>query len=64
MEAMVAAIEANDIHPVIDEKRFSMDQARDAFHFLVSLALSLDECFLTISYGLSGKPWEPWQSRH
>ena len=37
MEEMVAAIEANDIHPILDKESFSLAQAKDAFvHFVSS----------------------------
>lgn len=36
MEDMVAAIEANDIHPVVDPEVFSLDQAKEAYQYLVS----------------------------
>jgi D-arabinose 1-dehydrogenase-like Zn-dependent alcohol dehydrogenase len=38
MEDMVAAIEANNIHPVVDDKSFLLDKAKDAFHYFVSLS--------------------------
>ncbi|KAJ5116831.1 Polyketide synthase enoylreductase [Penicillium angulare] len=34
MEDMIQAIEANDIHPIVDEKVFALDQARDAYDHL------------------------------
>ncbi|KAK1752839.1 hypothetical protein QBC47DRAFT_387222 [Echria macrotheca] len=34
MEAMVAAIEANNIHPVVDNKIFSLEQAKDAYEYM------------------------------
>ncbi|CEJ56881.1 Putative Zinc-binding oxidoreductase [Penicillium brasilianum] len=34
MRDMVRAIEANDIHPVVDEKVFSLDQTRDAYDYM------------------------------
>ncbi|KAI0438641.1 hypothetical protein F4803DRAFT_565113 [Xylaria telfairii] len=33
MEDMVAAIEVNDIHPVIDSKVFSLEQAKEAYEY-------------------------------
>ena len=36
MKDMIRAIEANDIHPVVDEKVFTLDQARKAYDFMVS----------------------------
>lgn len=36
MRDMVRAIEANDIHPVMDEKVFTLDQTRDAYEYMVS----------------------------
>ncbi|KAK7934771.1 NAD(P)-binding protein [Apiospora marii] len=34
MEEMVAAIEANDIHPVVDKAQFSLEQAREAYDYM------------------------------
>ncbi|KAI0127121.1 hypothetical protein BJ170DRAFT_695490 [Xylariales sp. AK1849] len=34
MEDMVAAIEANDIHPVVDKNVFALDKARDAYEYM------------------------------
>ena len=36
MEDMVAAIEANDIHPLVDAKSFLLDEAKEAFDYFVS----------------------------
>jgi NADPH:quinone reductase-like Zn-dependent oxidoreductase len=36
MEEMVAAIESNNIHPVVDKTVFSFDKARDAYEYMVS----------------------------
>lgn len=36
MRDMIRAIEANDIHPVVDEKVFTLDQAREAYDYMVS----------------------------
>jgi NADPH:quinone reductase-like Zn-dependent oxidoreductase len=33
-EDMNAAIEANDIHPVVDEKVFSLDEVKDAYQYM------------------------------
>ncbi|KAI0432441.1 hypothetical protein F5Y09DRAFT_144408 [Xylaria sp. FL1042] len=33
MEDMVAAIEANDIHPVLDSKTFTLEQAKEAYEY-------------------------------
>lgn len=46
MEEMVAAIEANDIHPVVDEKSFALTEAKDAFiHFVrYSTLFDLHSC--------------------
>ncbi len=45
MEEMCRAIEANDIHPVVDKKVFPIDQAREAYEYMVggdhSVTLSL-----------------------
>ncbi|KAI1504023.1 putative zinc-containing alcohol dehydrogenase [Biscogniauxia marginata] len=34
LQDMVAAVEANDIHPVLDSKVFSLDQVRDAYEYM------------------------------
>ncbi|KAI0870462.1 hypothetical protein GGS24DRAFT_102245 [Hypoxylon argillaceum] len=34
MEDMVAAIEANDIHPVLDSRVFSLEQAKEAYAYM------------------------------
>lgn len=36
MRDMIRAIEANDIHPVVDEKVFALEQARAAYEYMVS----------------------------
>ncbi len=36
MEDMVSAIEANDIHPVLDAKVFTLEQAKEAYEYQVS----------------------------
>lgn len=36
MRDMIRAIEANDIHPVVDEKVFSLGEVREAYDFMVS----------------------------
>ena len=36
MNDMVKAIEANDIHPMVDEKVFTLEQAREAYEYMVS----------------------------
>lgn len=38
MEDMVAAIEANDIHPVVDEKVFTLEETKDAYNYMVSVS--------------------------
>ncbi|KAJ5632419.1 hypothetical protein N7490_008758 [Penicillium lividum] len=35
MRDMIRAIEANDIHPVVDEKVFSLDQTREAYEHMI-----------------------------
>ena len=35
MEEMVNAIEANDIHPIIDHRVFGFEEVRDAFNYVV-----------------------------
>lgn len=48
MRDMVRAIEANDIHPVVDDKLFNLDQAKEAYEYMVSglfvIPLKLVEC--------------------
>ncbi|POS74176.1 menadione-induced gene-6 [Diaporthe helianthi] len=34
LEAMIAAIEANDIHPVLDKTVFSLEQAKEAYEYM------------------------------
>ncbi|KAL4878468.1 hypothetical protein BJY04DRAFT_113243 [Aspergillus karnatakaensis] len=34
MQDMVKAVEASDIHPVVDEKVFTLDQAREAYEYM------------------------------
>lgn len=41
MEDMVAAIEANDIHPVMDKTSFTLETAKDAYEYMVSFPHSL-----------------------
>lgn len=36
MEDMMAAIEANNIHPVVDKQVFTLEKARDAYDYMVS----------------------------
>ena len=36
MEDMVVAMEANNIHPVMDEKVFNLETAREAYEYMVS----------------------------
>ena len=43
MRDMIRAIEANDIHPVVDEKVFPLDQAREADEHQVRMNL----CWIT-----------------
>lgn len=38
MQDMIRAIEANDIHPVVDEKVFTLDQSRKAYEYMVRTA--------------------------
>ncbi len=33
MEEMVQAIESNDIHPVVDEKVFDFEKAKEAYQY-------------------------------
>lgn len=34
LEDMVRCVEANDIHPVVDEKIFTLDQAKEAYQYM------------------------------
>ena len=36
MRDMIRAIEANDIHPVVDDKVFTLEKAREAYEYMVS----------------------------
>jgi NADPH:quinone reductase-like Zn-dependent oxidoreductase len=36
MNDMIRAIEANNIHPVVDAKVFTLDQAKEAYEYMVS----------------------------
>jgi NADPH:quinone reductase-like Zn-dependent oxidoreductase len=36
MEDMIAVVEANDIHPVLHHKTFTLDQTREAYDYMVS----------------------------
>lgn len=45
MRDMVRAIEANDIHPVMDEKVFSLDQTKEAYEYMVSSSLPFCEAY-------------------
>lgn len=38
MEDMVAAIEVNDIHPVVDQKVFKFEESREAYQYMVSIS--------------------------
>lgn len=38
MNDMIRAIEVNDIHPVLDEKVFTLEQTREAYDYMVSAA--------------------------
>lgn len=40
MRDMIRAIEANDIHPVVDEKVFTLAEARKAYEYMVSQCFS------------------------
>jgi D-arabinose 1-dehydrogenase-like Zn-dependent alcohol dehydrogenase len=39
MEEMVAAMEEHDIHPVVDDKVFTLEQAKEAYEYMVSSVL-------------------------
>ena len=54
MNDMVKAIEANDIHPVVDEKVFTLEQVREAYEYMVSLVF-LD--LLHAGYVLTVMQW-------
>jgi NADPH:quinone reductase-like Zn-dependent oxidoreductase len=53
MEDMMAAVEVNNIHPVVDEQVFSFDTARDAYDYMVSWPWRWDVsvCVLTAHSG-------------
>lgn len=41
MQDMIRAVEANNIHPVVDQKIFSLEQTRDAYEYMVRLPLPI-----------------------
>lgn len=49
MEDMVRAIEVNGIRPVVDKEVFTLDKAREAYEYMVSLpsSPSTDDILLT-----------------
>jgi hypothetical protein len=47
MEEMCAAIEANDIHPVVDKKVFPMAEVKQAYEYMVS-ANSLPKLYVSL----------------
>lgn len=54
MRDMVRAIEANDIHPVVDDKVFSLDQTRDAYDYMVSCSASVRRGFMLTGWNPVG----------
>lgn len=48
MQDMIRAIEANDIHPVIDEKVFGLKEAREAYDYMVGCPIVY---FISIKLG-------------
>lgn len=57
MRDMIRAIEANDIHPVVDNKVFTLEKAREAYEYMVS---RLDVNF---SWSCINR-MEQWAQRH
>lgn len=53
MEDMCRAIEANDIHPVVDKKVFPFEQAREAYEYMVSVWRLCDFCLCAYANSLS-----------
>ncbi|KAI0458915.1 hypothetical protein F5B21DRAFT_371961 [Xylaria acuta] len=49
MEDMVAAIEVNDIHPVIDSKVFTLEQVKEAYTYQVSPFKCCIGCIMNIT---------------
>lgn len=62
MKDMVRAIEANNIHPVLDEKVFTLDQARKAYEYMVSSPFIYRLRFVLTVYAVGPKPH--WQVDH
>jgi NADPH:quinone reductase-like Zn-dependent oxidoreductase len=56
MEEMVRVIEEHDIHPVMDEKVFTLETAKQAYEYMVS---SSAECVV----GLANLMWQ-WAQKH
>lgn len=56
MEDMIRAVEVNDIHPVVDEKVFTLEQAREAYEYMVSATYcsALQGAFAVDANGLIG----------
>lgn len=63
MEDMVRAVEANNIHPVVDKTIFTLEQAREAYEYqvrILGLQLSVGD-MLTCSVIVGQEaPWKGW----
>jgi NADPH:quinone reductase-like Zn-dependent oxidoreductase len=55
MRDMIRAIEANDIHPVVDEKVFTLDKAREAYDYMVSALANFHPKSVLTSYVVGPK---------
>ena len=49
LEDMVKAIEANNIHPVVDKSSFTLDEVKDAYNYMVSAnpLFAFDFCLIS-----------------
>lgn len=56
MKDMIRAIEANDIHPVVDDKVFTLDQAREAYDYMVSALFICHLRSVLTVYAVGPKP--------
>ncbi|KAJ5788276.1 hypothetical protein N7457_003266 [Penicillium paradoxum] len=55
MKDMIRAIEANDIHPVVDDKVFTLDQAREAYDYMLRFTVTIESS--------SSFPTQSWEAQ-
>lgn len=53
MEDMVRAIEANDIHPMVDKKVFDFDKTKEAYEYQVSFFGTVSFLFFMVFFSVS-----------